>query len=154
MTMVLAMHHLVGSAEIGTMLGVGRQRVQQLISRDDFPRPAVKLAMGKIWKRADVEAWARDHGRAIGDETSLNDEEAHMPDTTPTVNTRVPDPMWDAYGRVCARLGTDRTADLLDHMREQIAAHGDEADLTDVLAAEKELLERRARKGGRPRSSG
>lgn len=66
--MVLAVHHLVGSQEIGAMLGVSRQRVQQLISRDDFPEPEVTLAMGKVWKRADVEAWARDHGRAIADE--------------------------------------------------------------------------------------
>jgi predicted DNA-binding transcriptional regulator AlpA len=67
--MVLAVHHLVGSAEIGVMLGVGRQRVQQLIGRDDFPEPEVTLAMGKVWKRADVEAWARDHGRVIADES-------------------------------------------------------------------------------------
>jgi len=77
-----------------------------------------------------------------------------MADLTPTVPIRVPRPMWDAYGRVCARLGTDRTADLLDRMREQIAAHGDTADLADLAAAEKELLDRRARKGGRPRSAG
>jgi hypothetical protein len=59
--------------------------------------------------------------------------------------------MWDAYGRVCARLGTDRTADLLIRMREQIAAHGDADDLSAALAAERELAERRSRKGGRPR---
>ncbi len=59
--------------------------------------------------------------------------------------------MWDAYGRVCARLGTDRTADLLDRMREQITAHGEAADLAALAAAERELAERRARKGGRPR---
>lgn len=65
-TMVAVMHHLVGSAEIGRMLGgVSRQRVQQIISRKDFPAPEVQLEMGKVWKRADVEAWARDHGRAI-----------------------------------------------------------------------------------------
>lgn len=62
--------------------------------------------------------------------------------------------MWDAYGRVCARLGTDRTADLLDRMRERITGHGDQADLDALAAAEKELAERRARKGGRPRSAG
>lgn len=68
MTMVLDVHHLVGSAEIGTMLGVGRQRVQQLISRPDFPEPEVKLAMGKIWDRRKVETWARENGRVITDE--------------------------------------------------------------------------------------
>lgn len=68
MTMVPDVHHLVGSAEIGVMLNVNRQRVQQLISRPDFPEPEVTLAMGKVWKRADVEAWARGHGRAINGE--------------------------------------------------------------------------------------
>jgi predicted DNA-binding transcriptional regulator AlpA len=61
--MVAAMHHLMGAAEIGAMLGVGRQRVQQIVSRSDFPQPEVTLAMGKVWKRSAVEAWARDHGR-------------------------------------------------------------------------------------------
>lgn len=63
--MVTAVHHLVGSAEIGRMLGVGRQRVQQLISRKDFPVPEAKLQMGKVWKRADVVAWARAHDREV-----------------------------------------------------------------------------------------
>lgn len=66
--MVLPMHHLVGAAEIGRMLGVGRQRVQQLIKSDDWPEPEVTLEMGKVWKRADVEAWARSHGRAVNGE--------------------------------------------------------------------------------------
>jgi predicted DNA-binding transcriptional regulator AlpA len=68
--MVLPVHHLVGSAEIGRLLGVGRQRVQQLINSDGFPKPDVTLQMGKVWKRADVEAWARDHGRTIADDIS------------------------------------------------------------------------------------
>jgi predicted DNA-binding transcriptional regulator AlpA len=63
--MVTAVHHLVGSAEIAAMFGISRQRVQQLISRDDFPRPDVALAMGKVWKRSDVEAWGRAHGRLV-----------------------------------------------------------------------------------------
>jgi hypothetical protein len=63
--MLAVMHHLVGAQEIGAMLGVSRQRVQQLAAREDFPVPEVTLAMGKVWKRADVEAWARGHGRII-----------------------------------------------------------------------------------------
>jgi prophage regulatory protein len=71
--MVLDVHHLVGSAEIGRMFGgVSRQRVQQLINRDDFPEPDVVLDMGKVWKREDVEAWARDHGRTIKDDGSVS----------------------------------------------------------------------------------
>lgn len=71
--------------------------------------------------------------------------------TTPTHPIRVPRTMWAAYGRVCARLGRDRTEDLLAHIRRQIKRHGDEADLADLAEAEEELRERRARKGGRPR---
>jgi predicted DNA-binding transcriptional regulator AlpA len=54
---------LMGAAEIAALLGVSRQRIQQLISRPDFPRPAAVLAMGKVWHTDEVKAWARDHGR-------------------------------------------------------------------------------------------
>jgi predicted DNA-binding transcriptional regulator AlpA len=60
------MHHLVGAAEIAAMLGVSRQRVQQLIARPDFPEPVVVLAMGKVWETKDVRAWAKARGR-LGD---------------------------------------------------------------------------------------
>lgn len=55
-----------------------------------------------------------------------------------------------AFGRVTERLGSDRTAALLDHIRE----YGDERDRADLDRPERELAERRARKGGRPRSAG
>lgn len=59
--------------------------------------------------------------------------------------------MWEAYGRVCSEvLGTDRTKDLLDHMRSQINKHGTREDLAKLNQAEAELAERRSRKGGRP----
>jgi predicted DNA-binding transcriptional regulator AlpA len=63
---ILTMGDLMGAAEIGELLGVSRQRVQQLISRPDFPAPAVVLAMGKVWRTADVKDWARAHGRLGG----------------------------------------------------------------------------------------
>ncbi len=55
--------YLVGAAEIGQMLGVSRQRVQQITNHRDFPKPYDELAMGKVWKRPAVEAWMREHGR-------------------------------------------------------------------------------------------
>jgi predicted DNA-binding transcriptional regulator AlpA len=57
-------HHLVGPAEIGEMLGVTRQRVDQL-ARDDktFPTPVASLATGRVWESEAVEKWARDTGR-------------------------------------------------------------------------------------------
>jgi prophage regulatory protein len=52
--------HLVGVAEIAKMLGVSRQRVNQLLSTDqDFPVPEAELIAGRVWKRADVEAWIK-----------------------------------------------------------------------------------------------
>ena len=79
------------------------------------------------------------------------EQEAKPPRHTATRPVRVPTPIWEAYGRICGRLDTDRTNDLLDHMRSRIREHGDEQDLADLDRAEQELTERRARKGGRPR---
>jgi hypothetical protein len=76
-----------------------------------------------------------------------------MAGPTPTTPIRVPRRMWAAYGRVCARLGRDRTEDLISHIRRQVRRHGDAGDLADLAAAEDELRERRSRKGGRPRGS-
>jgi predicted DNA-binding transcriptional regulator AlpA len=58
--MLLDVGMLMGSYEIQQLLGVSRQRVQQLITRDDFPEPYDSLAMGKVWLRQDIERWARD----------------------------------------------------------------------------------------------
>lgn len=63
---------------------------------------------------------------------------------------RIPRIMWDAFGRICERRGLTRTERLLDVIRADITAHGDARDLADLEAAERELAERRSRKGGRP----
>lgn len=55
--------YLMGTHEIAEMLGVSRQRAQQISARKDFPKPYDVLRAGKIWKRKAVEQWARDHGR-------------------------------------------------------------------------------------------
>lgn len=52
-------HHLVSTVEIAGMLGVTRQRVQQLVASDDFPRPEIELGIGKVWSREAVETWIR-----------------------------------------------------------------------------------------------
>ena len=65
--MLLTVGHLMGAAEIAELLGVGRQRVQQLVSRPDFPAPADTLAMGKVWLREDVERWAADRARRLSE---------------------------------------------------------------------------------------
>jgi predicted DNA-binding transcriptional regulator AlpA len=54
---------LVGLAEIAQLIGVSRQRADQLARQRDFPEPVAVLAAGRIWRLEDVEAWARTAGR-------------------------------------------------------------------------------------------
>jgi prophage regulatory protein len=56
---------LVGLTEIADMLGVSRQRVDQLAATEAFPEPVADLAAGRVWKLADVEKWAKATGRDI-----------------------------------------------------------------------------------------
>jgi predicted DNA-binding transcriptional regulator AlpA len=65
--LVAMSHHLVGVAEVAEMLGVSRQRVNQLVQTDpDFPEPEVVLAAGRIWLRSAIEAWGSAHPRRQG----------------------------------------------------------------------------------------
>lgn len=55
--------NLAGISEIGEMLGVSRQRAFQLAASKGFPEPLDRLASGPVWKRSDVERWARQRRR-------------------------------------------------------------------------------------------
>jgi hypothetical protein len=77
-----------------------------------------------------------------------------MPDATEhtfITRFRIPKRMWQAYGTAAARKGVDRSADLVEHVRAFIEQHGNEHERAELAAAEQELAERRARKGGRPK---
>jgi predicted DNA-binding transcriptional regulator AlpA len=50
---------LAGISEIAALLGVSRQRANQLAKREDFPRPLDRIASGPVWKRSDIERWAK-----------------------------------------------------------------------------------------------
>lgn len=54
---------LIGVTQIGRLFDVSKQRADQLSRLDGFPKPAATLATGRVWKRADVEKWARKTGR-------------------------------------------------------------------------------------------
>jgi len=59
---------LVGAHEIREMLGgISKQRVYQITGRRGFPLPVAELAQGKVWNRADVEAWIREHRPELAD---------------------------------------------------------------------------------------
>ena len=72
-------------------------------------------------------------------------------DHTFVTRFRIPRRMWDAYGTAADRQGIDRSTDLVDHVRDFIRTHGNAQELAELEAAEQELAERRARKGGRPK---
>ena len=55
-------HHLVGLTEIAELMGVSRQRVDQLSnSYGDFPTPEADLASGRVWAKAAIEGWLATH---------------------------------------------------------------------------------------------
>ena len=59
--LTLMSKHLMGAQEIEQLLGVSRQRVYVLTRRADWPEPYDTLAMGKVWRIKDVEAWVREN---------------------------------------------------------------------------------------------
>jgi predicted DNA-binding transcriptional regulator AlpA len=48
----------VGPGEIAAMVGLSRQRVDQLSRQVGFPEPWAELLTGRIWRDTDIEAWA------------------------------------------------------------------------------------------------
>jgi prophage regulatory protein len=59
------MVRLVGVREVGKLLGVSRQRADQLVRTKGFPDPIAELASGRVWERTSVVRWARGTGRSI-----------------------------------------------------------------------------------------
>jgi predicted DNA-binding transcriptional regulator AlpA len=52
---------LVGFREVVELLRVPRSTAARHVKRPDFPSPVQELAAGRVWRRKDVEAWAKDH---------------------------------------------------------------------------------------------
>jgi predicted DNA-binding transcriptional regulator AlpA len=57
----------MGAAEIAELLGISRQRTQQIVNKAGFPTPVAELAMGKIWDATAVREWAKKDGRLPND---------------------------------------------------------------------------------------
>lgn len=71
---------------------------------------------------------------------------------TPIRKLRASDPLWQAYESVCSRVfGETRSENLVAHVRAVIREHGNAEELALLEQDERELEERRGRKGGRPR---
>jgi hypothetical protein len=54
---------LVGVAEAAAILGWDKRRVITYVDRGSFPAPVARLAGGRVWRREDVEAFARAYQR-------------------------------------------------------------------------------------------
>jgi prophage regulatory protein len=52
---------LAGLSEIVGMLGVTKRTALKYLAREDFPEPIDRLATGRVWLRADVERWGKEH---------------------------------------------------------------------------------------------
>lgn len=52
--METAIPKLAGLAEVAGLAGVSRTRAGQLAAHPDFPEPVQRLAMGPVWREADV----------------------------------------------------------------------------------------------------
>lgn len=50
---------LVGVSEAAAILGWDRRRVITYVDRGSFPEPVARLASGRVWRRDDVDAFAR-----------------------------------------------------------------------------------------------
>jgi hypothetical protein len=50
---------LAGLAEVAEMLRVTKRTALNYAKREDFPEPLDRLASGPVWRRVDVERWAK-----------------------------------------------------------------------------------------------
>jgi len=57
--------NLVGLAEIAELLGISRQRADQLARSSGFPAAIADLAAGRIWDRDSIETWAAATSREV-----------------------------------------------------------------------------------------
>jgi hypothetical protein len=56
---VEVMPALAGVAEAAAIMGWDKRRVITYLNRGSFPRPFTALASGRVWRRQDIEAFAR-----------------------------------------------------------------------------------------------
>lgn len=65
-----ALPELAGGQEVAHLLGVSKQRLYQLITREDFPDPVLRLAAGPLWLVRSIQAFERQWTRKPGRRSS------------------------------------------------------------------------------------
>jgi len=56
---LVAPDELAGVAEVAEICAVPKRTAIRYTQRPDFPEPLDRLASGPVWRREDVEAWAK-----------------------------------------------------------------------------------------------
>jgi prophage regulatory protein len=56
---VMSPDDLLGFSEVMEVLGVSRTSAARYTNRADFPAPVEVLARGRVWRRRDVDRWAK-----------------------------------------------------------------------------------------------
>lgn len=56
---IVSPDELAAVSEIAELLNVSRRTAANYVERDDFPEPYDRLSTGRVWRRRDVERWAR-----------------------------------------------------------------------------------------------
>lgn len=52
---------VMGLGEVAIALGVTPKVAYRITNRPGFPRPCAWLSLGRVWRAAEVRAWAAEH---------------------------------------------------------------------------------------------
>jgi predicted DNA-binding transcriptional regulator AlpA len=55
----VAPEELASLKEVAEICGVAKRTAARYVDRDDFPPPLGTLGVGRVWRRRDVERWAK-----------------------------------------------------------------------------------------------
>lgn len=56
---------LVGISEAAALLGWDRRKFATYVARGHLPHPVAELAGGRVWRRADIEAYAQERQKGM-----------------------------------------------------------------------------------------
>lgn len=123
----MSRYRLAGVYEIADSLGVSKQRVHQLSTDTDFPRPVAVLKAGSIWDLDDIDEWR----------TTMRPTSSATPNVPQRDPERPQDDPWDADAVRFLMNLTGRSRNwLMEHLRGQPRLDPDTVRQARALAAQ------------------